>query len=61
MPNPITRYKESRDSVVNNFRTLPDLTLTIILVMAGIIFICIGVFSHNLWFKGAAAAYAILP
>lgn len=44
-----------------SFQTFPETTLTLILVGAGIVYILIGLFSHNLLLKAAAAAYAVLP
>jgi hypothetical protein len=40
---------------------MPESVLTLILVGAGLVYIGIGLFSHNLWVKGGAAAYALLP
>ena len=44
-----------------SFATLPSATLSLILIGAGVVYILIGIFSHNLLVKAGAAAYAVLP
>ena len=44
-----------------SFATLPSGVLSAILIGAGIVYILIGLFSHNLLVKAGAAAYALLP
>ena len=48
-------------SATKDFAGFPDATLSLILVGAGLVYIAIGLFTHNLLLKAAAAAYAVLP
>lgn len=48
-------------NATQSFQSFPEATLSLILVGAGIIYILIGLFSHSLLLKAAAAAYAVLP
>ena len=41
--------------------TLPEGALTLLLIGIGLVYIGIGIFSHNLMVKAAAAAYGLLP